>query len=593
MVSFPEPAYASDVPQPRTAARHPSIAIDAAGIVESVRDGAGVLLPAARPGVRFADVAPDWLARAHEDRAAPGGEAFPQPARGRIGDRGVDAFPGRTAEGALLWWLADDGEVTSLRTQLDSERQRSRLLQEVSGELLASLNVDRCMEVTARLAARHLADAVAIVGVSSGRSRAVTWCVTGGEALQERIAVNPEEMPGLPEALLGYPPVPSRWIDPLQVPAWVVPEGFGGAGDRIGSVAVVPLPGHGLPAGAVVLLRRSRQAAFTEAEEAFARLFAARAGAALSAARVHAEQTRITGVLMRDLLPPEIERVQGIDFSGRYRAATASERIGGDFYDVYPAQGAGYPGQGGRGPGQDGWDPGQDSRDPGQNGRDPGQDSRDPGHDDAAETFAVLGDVAGKGLEAAVLTGKIRNTVEALLPFAADHERLLTLLNNALLSSHHTRFATLALVSARRDGRLVRLRVTSAGHPAPLIVRTDGSVEAADTKGTLIGALPKISVRTASVELAPGETCLLYTDGIAEARGGPLGDTMFGERRLSQALAECAGLPAEAVTERVQMLASQWVGDGRHDDMALLAVAAPRNAHLTAVDGHTRGRFTA
>lgn len=77
----------------------------------------------------------------------------------------------------------------------------------------------------------------------------------------------------------------------------------------------------------------------------------------------------------------------------------------------------------------------------------------------------VLGDVCGKGLEAAVMTGKIRNTLQALTPLAASHEGVLTLLNRAMLSDDHTRFATLVLASvAYRDGE-VTLRLTSAGHP--------------------------------------------------------------------------------------------------------------------------------
>ncbi|WP_157865207.1 PP2C family protein-serine/threonine phosphatase, partial [Streptomyces prasinopilosus] len=144
-----------------------------------------------------------------------------------------------------------------------------------------------------------------------------------------------------------------------------------------------------------------------------------------------------------------------------------------------------------------------------------------------------------------------------------------------------------------REDRDVVLRLTSAGHPAPLIVRRDGTVEEADTGGTLIGVLPTVTSRTARVRLTPGETCLLFTDGVTEARGGPLGETMFGEERLKRALAECAGMPAEAVVERVQMIVSQWIGHRRHDDIALMAVTAPRGAHLSAVDGTPRGRYTA
>lgn len=108
-----------------------------------------------------------------------------------------------------------------------------------------------------------------------------------------------------------------------------------------------------------------------------------------------------------------------------------------------------------------------------------------------------------------------------------------------------------------------------------------------------MGVLPDISTETVSVTLAPGDACVLYTDGISEARGGPLGDVMFGEERLQRALSECAAIPAEAVVEHVQMIASQWVGGGRHDDMAIVVISAPRTNHLSAVDGHTRGRFTA
>lgn len=75
--------------------------------------------------------------------------------------------------------------------------------------------------------------------------------------------------------------------------------------------------------------------------------------------------------------------------------------------------------------------------------------------------------MCGKGLDAAVLTGKIRNTLQALTPMAGDHEGMLRLLNGALLNSHHTRFATLVLASVRREENRVRLRLTSAGHPAP------------------------------------------------------------------------------------------------------------------------------
>ncbi|MGV0802727.1 serine/threonine protein phosphatase, partial [Mycolicibacterium elephantis] len=109
----------------------------------------------------------------------------------------------------------------------------------------------------------------------------------------------------------------------------------------------------------LVLLRRDSATAFSDGEELFARLFAARAGAALSAAQLYAEQSAITRTLMRDLLPPQLDRLDDFELAGGYRASEDHQLVGGDFYDVH------------RGAGPNG------------------------------ETLVVLGDVCGKGLEAA------------------------------------------------------------------------------------------------------------------------------------------------------------------------------------------------
>ncbi|NEY32113.1 SpoIIE family protein phosphatase [Streptomyces sp. PRKS01-65] len=520
------------------AAPYPVVVMDAAGHVAELNDAAQALLPRARVGEALSS--PGWLAA-----AAPGTGSV----SGAVGEGFFSAHPSALTGGDTAWWLVEETAYRSAVSELETERERTRFLVEASSALLASLNLPRCMEVTARLAAEHLADAALVIAPTSAKKLPVVVCDQHGRLVHSTVSGAVQRVPGLPEALRGFPPVPSRWIDPAAAPDWLVPDGFG----EVGSVAITPLPGHGVPAGALVLLRRAPQAAFSESEEAFAGLFAARAGVALSAARLYAEQNAITDILMRDLLPPTLRQVEGVEFAGGYRASVDTDRIGGDFYDVHLA-------------GQDGPE---------------------------AESLAVLGDVAGKGLEAAVLTGKIRNTLHALLPLGGDHGQMLRLLNNALRNAHSTRFVTLVLASARRAERGVHLRLTSAGHPPPLILRRDGSVEEADTGGSLIGVLPEIVTRTAELRLAPGETCLLYTDGVTEAKGGPLGDTMFGEERLQRALRGCAGMPAEAVVERVRMLAGEWIGDGSHDDIAVLAITAPRGAHPGAVDGTIPGRCTA
>ncbi|WSI29106.1 serine/threonine-protein phosphatase [Streptomyces sp. NBC_01343] len=522
--------------------------VDADGALVQRNDAAAVLLPQAAPGAPLVDVAPAWLAAAHRTVHLPRPYGAPDAdpvLAGVIGGRRFAAHPSVRDDGTVAWWLVDDTDHQLVRDALHKERKRTAFLAKASSALLSTLNLGRCMDVTAQMAAECLADAALAIAPSRGRRLPVVTCLRGGTPELSHRSVDPDDVPGLGEALRGFPPVPARWIDPSTAPQWLVPEGFG----PVGSIVITPLPGHGVPAGALVLLRRAKTDSFSDEEEVFARLFAARAGAAMSAARLYAEQTAITEVLMRELLPPTLRQVSGVDFAGRYRPSADHERIGGDFYDVHPAT-------------------------------------------EGEASLVALGDVCGKGLEAAVLTGKIRSTLHALLPLADDHQRMLSLLNTALLNSHHARFATLVLASAVLRGNEVDLKLTSAGHPTPLIIRGDGTVEEADTRGTLVGAIREVSARTTAVTLAPGECCVLYTDGITEAKGGPMGDVLFGDERLKRALSACAGMTAEGIVEHVQMLAAQWIGNRRHDDMAVVVIAAPRTHHLSAVNGHTRGRFT-
>lgn len=515
-----------------TSAPHPVIVADAEGVIRSASDAARDALPGLRTGRHLSDCAP-WLWEAHVRHGDAG------PAQTETGPDGCTARPTPLPRGEVAWWLFPAGragavtdagrELRAVERELRRERERANFLDEVSAVLMASLNADRCMEAIVRVAVPRLADGAVVIAPPSGPR--LDMVCTAGTVEHRSVEADPATVAGLTEALRGFPPVPSRWIDPNSVPDWLIPRDLTGT---VGSVVVTPLPGHGVPAGALVLLRHSAKSAFDDGEEVFARLFAARAGAALSAARLYAEQAAITRTLMDELLPPKLAHQHGIEIAGGYRAAEDHQTVGGDFYDVHPATTP----------------------------------------DD--ETLVILGDVCGKGLDAAVLTGKIRNTLQALAPLADDHGRVLRLLNRALLSAAHTRFATVVLASAARRDDDVALRLTSAGHMSPLIVRRDGSVEEAGTRGMLVGAVPEITATTCETILEPGETCLLYTDGVTEARGGPMGNEMFGEERLAAALSECAGLPAEAVVERIMMLTAEWIRQRGHDDVAVVAITAPR-----------------
>ncbi|GAA4877628.1 PP2C family protein-serine/threonine phosphatase [Kitasatospora terrestris] len=495
------------------------------------------------PDGRPSAAVPQWLRRAHlalpSDGTRPSTAWHTDPVAGPI-----EAHPSPRDDGSAVWWfVAADGCAGLLPRTATGGPCDWELLTRLSGLLLSSLNVDRIQETVVRQAALHLADAAVVVAPGSGRTLRFVSCLRGGDPARVQVRADPSEVPGLAEALQGFPPVPSRWIDPDATPRWLVPDGLG----RVGSVLVTPLPGHGVPAGALVLLRAAGAGPFSTEEEVFARMFAARAGAAVSAAVMYSEQASVTDLLMRELLPPRLEHLNGVDFAGGYRASVERDRIGGDFYDVHPAV------------------------------------------DPDGETLALLGDVSGKGMEAAVMTGKVRNTLHALLPLADDHGRVLQLLNQALLTSRHARFATLVLASVRREDDRVRVRLSAAGHPAPMVVRADGRVADSSTLGSIVGVLPESTTRTDTVLLDPGDACVLYSDGITEAKGGPTGREQFGDHRLRQALGECAGMPAEAIVERVQMLTAQWIREGRHDDMAVMVIAAPPRGHL-AVGGGQRGR---
>jgi serine phosphatase RsbU (regulator of sigma subunit) len=440
------------------------------------------------------------------------------------------------------WYLHDRTEEVARADALRVERSRAAFLAEAGRRLSSSLHQGRCLRITAELAVAHLADAALVVLPVDRRQSQWVRLIAGGAVEEGTLREQSlAAVPGLVEALGGFPPVPSRWLDASQTPEWLLPAAFG----PVGALLVTPLPGNAEPAGALILARRGAGATFAPEDEILARVFASRAGAALSTAGLYREQVDTTAVLQADLLPPELPQPEGIELIGSYQAAREALRIGGDFYDVF-------------GP-----------------------------TDDSPDTVIALGDVCGKGPEAAVLTGKVRQTLRALRLVDAAPGEMLRVLNKALLESgRRHRFVTLVVGSVRRtDHGRVRLELATGGHPVPLVLRNDGTVEEVPISGTLIGAVPRTVVRPAEVELAPGELCLLYSDGLTEARGGPSGDEQFGEGRLHDALAECRGLPGGATVERVRQLVSDWVHGGTRDDIAMLAVRAPARTQLSLRNG--------
>ncbi|MGR4853745.1 PP2C family protein-serine/threonine phosphatase [Streptomyces sp. LARHCF252] len=246
-------------------------------------------------------------------------------------------------------------------------------------------------------------------------------------------------------------------------------------------------------------------------------------------------------VLQRSLVPDSLPAVPGLETAVHYHTA-APEQLGGDFYDLFPVAG-------------DRW-------------------------------AFFLGDVCGKGPEAASLTSLTRYTLRA----AAHHDpepaaALATL--NAVLHERYTaggdpRYCTcvFGIVEPGGEHGPTIVRLASGGHPSALVLRSDGRAEFLPTPGgLLVGVLPDAPISTVETVLAAGDTIVLYTDGLTEARTGPGRDDLYGEdalRVFGTGLAPAA--PGEVITALTGLLDS--FGDGLNDDTALLALGVPADSSL-------------
>jgi serine phosphatase RsbU (regulator of sigma subunit) len=178
--------------------------------------------------------------------------------------------------------------------------------------------------------------------------------------------------------------------------------------------------------------------------------------------------------------------------------------------------------------------------------------------------------VSGKGAEAAAVTALARYTLRAAALEDAPPSGALKRLNTAMLYDDTSQFATvvIAYLSAGPAGS-IDLRLALAGHPPPAVVRRDGRVEMVGQYGTMAGLRPDIAVHDVEIRLEADEVLLLYTDGVTEVRRRR--QEVFGHRALVSLLEKCAGLPPDAVADRVEA-AVMTASEGRlRDDVAILA----------------------
>ena len=253
----------------------------------------------------------------------------------------------------------------------------------------------------------------------------------------------------------------------------------------------------------------------------------------LLAARQRAEESEAKAValartLQSTLLPPDIVDVPGVDVGGAYRPAGDGAEVGGDFYDVFET---------GRG------------------------------------TWAiVLGDVAGKGVEAAVVTSLARYTVRAEAARTPYPSAVLASLHEALARYHPDRFLTAVLAILAPTALAVRLTVASGGHHLPLRLGVGGAIETIGVPGTILGMLDTPVLADASTVLTSGDVVVLYTDGVVEARHE---HEFFDDARLIEVITRCAGLEAQAIADCLVAAAVDFQDGMPRDDIAVVVVRVP------------------
>jgi PAS domain S-box-containing protein len=254
--------------------------------------------------------------------------------------------------------------------------------------------------------------------------------------------------------------------------------------------------------------------------------FGVRAGAALDSARLYGAASEIARVLQTSLLPPHLPDVPGAELAAAYQPAWDGLQVGGDFYDVFTT-----------GEGQ--W-------------------------------YLVIGDVCGKGAEAAAVTALARYTLRSAAARRRSPAALLRWVGDAMLNQDggRGRFCTIACAHVDLLRTPARVTVACGGHPLPLVRRAGGRVDELGVPGTLLGLALTRSLQDRTGELHPGDTLLLYTDGLTDARAPQV---MWGPRELAAAV---AAAPADSPAALVDALVAAALPEGAtpRDDLAVLAL---------------------
>lgn len=427
------------------------------------------------------------------------------------------------------------------RAEAEAAQERLAFLAQASAALDRSLDPDTTLRRIVELSVPRLGE-LCVIDLLDAEGQIVGATAAARdpgmaadlERLRERFPLDPAGRHPVAQVLReGRPVLVSEMPDELLVDIAESEEHLAFM-RRVGyrSAIVAPLRARGRTLGALFILHIAGRGEYGPADLALAEELATRAAMALDNARLYRERSEIAHTLQQSLLPPRLPEVPGVEVAARYRPAGEGIDVGGDFYDLFAVDG--------------GWG-------------------------------LLIGDVCGKGPEAAALTALTRYTVRAAAPGNPHPRDVLATLNAAILHQRADgRFCTAIFarleVSPRR-----RLRLSNGGHPPALCMRANGEIETLPAKGDLLGIYPDPRLVDHEVELEPGDTLVLYTDGVTEAQAP---DRILQSGHLAQVLAEHRGAPPARLVELIEAAA---VGQGEpRDDIALmvLRIRAPASADL-------------
>ena len=422
-------------------------------------------------------------------------------------------------------------------TEIKRAEEAQRFLADTSLVLAGSLDYGDTLQQIARLAVPRIADwcAVDVIDEHGAVDRvAIAHAdqarLAQAEELRRRYPVGPEGSQGIAEIVRTGRAILIGEVSEEQLRAAAQDDEHLRLLKALNprSAIATPMLLRGRVLGVITLVNAESGRRFDDHDLPLAEDLSARAATAVDNARLYRTRSAIARTLQASLLPPDLPEITGVQTAARYRAAGEGTEVGGDFYDLFSVA---------------------------------------DGH-----WIAVIGDVCGKGAEAAAVTAMARYTIRTAATRRRSPAAILRWVSDAMLRHEPEagRFCTIACVHLETERTPVRITVACGGHPLPLILHADGGVSDAGAHGTLIGLVDDPQVQDREAELEPGDTLVLYTDGLTEAQAP---QRVLSEADLADVLRGAAGRSPAGVLDHLEAVA---LADGAapRDDVALLALRA-------------------